>query len=150
MAYDLFQRELRKVVDEQVFPVEFRASPIAELLTSTIDALDMDAMEARLSFVTDERFLHGGGVVQGGIVAGMLDFTMAVLLLADLDEGYSIGTTNLNVEFLRPAPAGVYVGTARVIRKGRTISFSHADLHDEAGKHIASASATNVIIPMNK
>ena len=150
MSVDAFQAELSKLRQLNRFPVDFRAAPIAELLSSRIEQLDIATGAATMTFVADERFVHGGGVVQGGIIATMMDFCIAVILLAGIEPGESIGTTNLNVEYHRPALPGTFRAHGRVTKKGRTISFAQCELYDMAGKQVAAAGATNMLIQMDK
>lgn len=150
MAFDSLQKELQRLLQKNEFPVDLSTAPIAELLSARIEKLDADGGLAQLSFIADERFIHGGGVVQGGILGSMMDMAMAAVILAGLSDGWSIATTNLNIEFLRPAKAGSYVATASVVRKGRSVFFTRADLLGADGKQCASAGATNVLIKAMK
>lgn len=72
----------------------------------------------------------------------MLDDTLGPALVAGLDPGDFAPTTDLHVQFLRPAKPGRLLGRGRVVRRGRDIGFLGGELLDEDGAIVAVATAT--------
>ena len=72
----------------------------------------------------------------------MLDDTLGPALVATLGPGEFAPTTDLHVQFIRPARPGRLVGRGRVVRKGKDVGFLSGDLVDETGAIVATATAT--------
>ena len=120
--------------------------PLAESLKGSILALDHEAGTALVAFEPDERFLQGAGVIQGGIVAAMLDFACAVAAFGRLKAGKSFGTVSLQTSFLKPCLPGRHLASARLTRIGGRVIFADAELRrDGAEDLIATASAVMAI-----
>ncbi len=90
-------------------------------------------------FRSQPRLTIPGGIVQGGIVASMLDMGMA--FAAD-----RISTVTLHVDYLRPAVGPVLTVTADVTRRGSRIVFIEAVMVDQDGRVIAKGRQTAVPI----
>lgn len=101
--------------------------------------------EITATFEIGEQFLNPVGIVQGGILAAMLDDTMGPALAATLGAGEFAPTLNLNVSFVRPAAAGSFTGKGRVVARGGRICHLQGELFDEAGTLVATASATAMV-----
>jgi uncharacterized protein (TIGR00369 family) len=86
-----------------------------------------------------------GGVIQGGFVAAMLDDTMGPALVATLGVGQFAPTTDLHVQFLRPARPGRLIGRGRVVRSGKDAAFLAGELADDSGQIVAVATAAAAI-----
>ena len=118
-----------------------------ETLKHWLVSFDPTLGKIACAFTVTDKYIHGGGVVQGGIIASMLDFAMAMLSLAVVEDGYLVATTDLHTQFLKPAMPGTFIATATFTRKGRSAHFSKADIADAYNKLIATAIATNMILP---
>lgn len=118
------------------------APPAAELLGWKLVEVDPDEGTIELTFTASEQFLNPVGVIQGGFLAAMLDDTLGPALVATLGEGEFAPTTDLHVQFLRPARPGQLTGRGRIVRKGRDVAFMAGELLDEAGAIVATATAT--------
>jgi uncharacterized protein (TIGR00369 family) len=119
-------------------------SPIGEHLGLRVLAVDPEAGTVEVSFEAREEFLNFSGVVQGGIVAAMLDATMGPVLRATAEPGEVNLTADLQVRCFASARLGTLVGRGRIDRRGRSIVFVSAELYDEAGVLLASATSTCV------
>lgn len=95
-----------------------------------------------VAFTATEAFLNPAGVIQGGFLAAMLDDTLGPALVAGLSSGDFAPTTDLHVQFLRPARPGRLIGRGRVLRRGRDVAFLAGELIDEDGAVVAVASST--------
>jgi len=124
--------------------MEGRATPppAAVLLGWELVAVDPEAGTIEMAFQATEQFLNPFGMVQGGLLAAMLDDTLGPALVATLGPGESAPTTDLHVQFLRPARPGRLVGRGRIVRKGRDVGFMAGELLDAAGEVVAVATAT--------
>jgi uncharacterized protein (TIGR00369 family) len=124
--------------------MEGRAAPppAGVLLGWELVAVDPDAGTIEMSFTATEHFLNPFGAVQGGLLAAMLDDTLGPALVATLGPGESAPTTDLHVQFLRPARPGRLVGRGRIVRKGRDVGFMAGELVDDSGEVVAVATAT--------
>ncbi len=116
--------------------------PAAATLGWELVAVDPDAGTIEVAFQAPEGFLNPFGMIQGGFLAAMLDDTLGPALVATLGPGASAPTTDLHVQFLRPARPGRLVGKGRVVRQGRDVGFLAGELYDEAGEVVATATAT--------
>jgi len=95
-----------------------------------------------VAFTATEAFVNPAGVIQGGFLAAMLDDTLGPALVAGLAPGDFAPTTDLHVQFLRPARPGRLLGRGRVVRRGRDVAFLAGELVDEKGAIVAVATAT--------
>jgi len=131
--------------------MEGRAAPppAAVLLGFELIAVDPDAGTIEVAFIATEAFLNPVGTVQGGILSAMLDDTLGPALVATLGPGEFAPTSDLHVQFLRPARPGRLVGRGRVVRRGRDVAFMAGELVDESGELIAVATATAQIRKMS-
>jgi uncharacterized protein (TIGR00369 family) len=116
--------------------------PAAVLLGWELVAVDPDAGTIEVAFAASDQFLNPAGVIQGGFVAAMLDDTLGPALVATLGPGQFAPTTDLHVQFLRPARPGRLTGRGRVVRRGRDVAFLAGELVDDSGQVVAVATAT--------
>jgi uncharacterized protein (TIGR00369 family) len=127
--------------------MEGRAAPppAAVLLGWELLAVDPDEGTIEVAFTATEQFVNPVGVIQGGFLAAMLDDTLGPALVATLDPGEFAPTTNLHVQFLRPARPGRLVGRGRIVRRASGVGFLAGELVDDAGEVVATATATAVV-----
>lgn len=116
--------------------------PAGVLLGWRLVAVDPDAGTIEVTFEATERFLNPAGVVQGGLLAAMLDDTLGPALVATLGPGQFAPTTDLHVQFLRPARPGRLTGRGRVVKRGREVAFLAGELAGEDRRVVATATAT--------
>jgi uncharacterized protein (TIGR00369 family) len=123
-------------------PLPITSNPLASALGGELLELDADAGTAVLAFRPPQSFSQGAGVLQGGIVATLLDFAMAFAVHAVLaTRARAFATANLSVSLLRPAHPGRYLARGRVVRAGRTLLFAEATLVAQDGGIVATATA---------
>jgi uncharacterized protein (TIGR00369 family) len=119
--------------------------PVAKLLGFRLIEIDPDRGTIEVAFTATEQFLNPAGTVQGGMLAAMLDDTLGPALVATLGDGEWAPTTDLHVQFLRPAAPGELRGRGRVVRRGKDVAFLAGELRDGDGELVATATATAAI-----
>ncbi len=124
-------------------PAAITSNPLAQDLGGELLELDTEGGAAVLAFAPPPRFAQGAQVLQGGIVATLLDFAMAFAAHATLAAAERpFSTATLNVSLLRPAPPGRYLARGRIVRAGRSLLFADAALTAATdGRTVATASA---------
>lgn len=88
------------------------------------------------------------GIMHGGascVLAETLGSCLSVLNV-DIEKFAPVGT-NINSNHLRSKKAGIVTGTAKFIRKGKTMHVSEIEIRDENGELINHTTMTNTIIP---
>ena len=116
--------------------------PAATLLGWDLVAVNPEAGTIEVGFTATEQFLNSVGVIQGGLLAAMLDDTLGPALVATLGPGQFAPTADLHVQFLRPAQPGRLTGCGRVVRRGKDIAFLAGELVNDSGQIVAAATAT--------
>ncbi len=99
--------------------------------------VDLSAPDVVRVYIDPVRPHHRGGLgseaVNGTVIAGAFDLTIG--LVGHFHTlGRRSGTAQLNVHFLRPVLGDRFEVLGRVVRAGRSLVFTAADLHDENGK----------------
>jgi uncharacterized protein (TIGR00369 family) len=119
--------------------------PAAELLGWKLVEINPDEGTIEVAFTATEKFLNPAGTIQGGFLAAMLDDTLGPALVQTLGDGEWAPTTDLHVQFLKPAKPGELRGSARIVRRGRDVAFLAGELRDAEGGLVATATATAAI-----
>jgi len=129
---------LRSFIGE---PLSIDSNPLAAALRTRLLALDGTSGTVRLDFEPGSQFLQGRGVVQGGIVATMLDFAAAFAGLATLAEGQTAATASIAINFHSAVRAGRLIAIGSVERAGKRLIFTRALLQTEDGRTCAAGNA---------
>jgi uncharacterized protein (TIGR00369 family) len=114
----------------------------AETLGWELVSISPEKGTIEVAFTATEAFVNPAGFIQGGFLAAMLDDTMGPALVACLEPGDFAPTTDLHVQFVRPARPGRLTGRGRVVRRGRDVGFLAGELLDAHGAVVAVATAT--------
>ncbi len=125
-------------------PRPFDANPLACSLRMRLLSADAHEGTVTLGFEPGAQFLQGNGAVQGGIVASMLDFALALAVLTRLELGHTHATASFSVNLLRPVRAESYLAHGRLQRMGTRLAFAQASLAYESSGEVA-ATATGVM-----
>ena len=123
-----------------VLPHVVDSNALARWLGTRLMSIDAAGRGLMLGFDPSSEVCQGGGVVQGGIVATMLDFALAFAVLLQLDAGRGTATSMLNIGFMRATRLGPLQAQARVQRLGASLAHASADLYQD-GQQVAAASA---------
>ena len=84
-----------------------------------------------------------GGIVSGQALAALADTSMVLAAVGHAGHFKPFATTDLHTQFLRPGSGSAILCTAQVVRAGRALVFSRADMSEEdSGKMVATATAT--------
>jgi uncharacterized protein (TIGR00369 family) len=123
-------------------PLTLTSNPLAAALGGTLLEIDSAAGSAVLAFEPTGQFLQGAGVLQGGVLAAMLDFAMAFAAHGALAEERPFATATLTVHLLRPSAAAPLLARGSIRQLGRRVIFADGELRTrEAALAIATASA---------
>ena len=142
---------IRRFADsDQREPFLLSGSPLAVSLGASILKVDKANRRISVRFTPGEQYLQGRGVLQGGAIATMLDFSMAFICIATIPDGHANATASLNIAYLRPAVPGVFICDADIERLGRTLAFTRASVRPENGDAVASATAVFSIFAVEK
>jgi len=76
-------------------------------------------------------------------LAALADTSMVLAAIAQEDALRLFATTDLHTQFLRPGVGRAILCRAQVVRAGKALVFTRADMHEEdSGKLVATATAT--------
>ena len=100
--------------------------------------------EARLELDVDERHLNPAGTVHGGMLATLVDLTMGAAVRSAVGDEVP-ATSQLAVTYLRPGSTGRLVVTAKVRKRGQSITVCEADVEQD-GTSLVDALATFALI----
>jgi uncharacterized protein (TIGR00369 family) len=96
----------------------------------------------------DESAYNPIGVVHGGLVCTLADTVAGCAVHTTLDAGVAYTSIDLNVSYLRPVTkdSGVLRATGRVTKPGRRVAFSTAEIADQSGKIVATATSSLLVM----
>jgi uncharacterized protein (TIGR00369 family) len=96
----------------------------------------------------DESAYNPIGVVHGGLVCTLADTVAACAVQTTLDAGVGYTSIDLNVSYLRPVTthSGLLRATGQVTKPGRRVAYSTAEIVDSAGKVVAIATSSCLVM----
>ncbi len=108
-----------------------------------VEVLEAAEGRAVLRLPRDPLLLRPGDTVSGPALMGLADMAMWAALLSLTEGSDDSLTANLAITFLRPAGAGPVLAEARVIRRGRTLSYGEVLLRAEGAAEPAAHVTTS-------
>jgi uncharacterized protein (TIGR00369 family) len=130
-------------VDLETLRALFRKAPF--MVDLGVEPTDVAEGRVQTTLQLAPRHLQHTGQVHAGVMVSMADHSMGMAAQTLAAEGHAVITAELSTSLLRAASGERLVCEARVIKPGRSISFTEADVYCEsAGQrvHVARASAT--------
>ena len=117
-------------------------SPHARALGITIEEIEADRAVLAMPFKED--LVTMGDVVHGGAISSLIDTaaTVAAWATDEVPESPSGATVALSLNFISAARACDLRAEARVVRRGRKLSFCEVDARDPEGTLVANGIAT--------
>jgi uncharacterized protein (TIGR00369 family) len=112
-----------------------------------IDLVRVGGGEAELTMDLEEHHFNPQGIVHGGIIAALADTSIGLALRSALVPGSTHRTAQLNVHFLAKGEGSRLVGRGRTLHMGSRMGYGEGEVLDRAGKLLARATATFIILP---
>ena len=97
------------------------------------------------------RWQSGAGVFLAGALAFVADMPLGQAVFTAVPPGFGITTSELSINFLRPATirSQTIIARGRLIHSSRTLGLSEAQLEDGRGRLLAHATSRCVIVPVD-
>jgi uncharacterized protein (TIGR00369 family) len=105
---------------------------------------DADDGTARLVLDVEDRHLNPAGAVHGGLLATLVDTTMGAAVKSAVEDE-APATSQLTVTYLRPGKPGRLEVSARVGKRGDSLTVCEADVEQD-GKTLVHALATFALV----
>lgn len=99
---------------------------------------------ARMTMPFREENLQADGLMHGGAIATLIDTVVVPAIGTGLPKGALWSTIELHVQYHRPLLSDA-VAEGWIVRRGRSIAFTRAEVVDAEGRLIASGTATYMV-----
>jgi acyl-CoA thioesterase len=119
--------------------------PLAEQLHITNDGSRDGHAVYRLDVVP--ALLNPHGVLHGGAVYVMVDYSMGSATMSVLPAGDVCATIEIKISYLASVREGTLTAETAIIKQGRRVVFLESKVTDDAGKLVAAATGSFAIIP---
>ncbi len=110
-----------------------------------VEPVDLGDGKTRLRVETGPEHANNFGIVHGGLLCTMLDIAMGTA--ARQVAGDTVMTLDMQVSFLAPG-RGTLIATGNVVRAGRSIIFTEAEVRTETQELVAKS--TGIFKPVRR
>ena len=114
--------------------------PYLQHLKVQTDALGEGS--ARLSLPIEREFTNSLGTAHGGVIMSLLDVAVCTAARTLHPDSVGVITIDMSVSFTGGASGKRLLAEARVLKDGRSMSFTEAEAKNEDGSLVAKAIAT--------
>jgi uncharacterized protein (TIGR00369 family) len=118
--------------------------PIAQLIG--FELIEYEKGRTKIAFESGPQHANPMGTLHGGILCDVADAAMGTAVATTLNEGETLTTIELKINFLKPVWSAKLTAKGTVVRRGRTICLVECDVTDEKGSLVARASSTCMIL----
>lgn len=132
---------LQAMIDGEIPP-----PPISRLMGFTL----VEVGEGYAEFACEPAEFHYNpiGAVHGGLACTLLDSALGCAGHTTLPAGVGYTSVDLNVRYLRPIThaSGLLRAKGRVVKPGRRVIFTEGEVTDAAGRVVASATSSLLVL----
>jgi uncharacterized protein (TIGR00369 family) len=118
-----------------------------------VEVLDVSAGRIRTALVPGKRHQQHTGYVHAGVMASLADHSMGSAAQTLAPQAHWALTAELKTSQLRPGRGERLVCDAWVLKPGRTLSFTEAEVWAEQGSErvlVMKASGTMALVPQDR
>ena len=141
MAAEKIRRTHARLLDHYREAVQTKRSPFPYGDTIGFLLTEVEPGRAVIELNCTRRHWNTMGTVHGGVHCSVADTAMGIAHGSLAATGEIATTVDLQIHFLRPMREGLMRAEAKVVKRGRTLSFVECDVRDGAGNLIARASS---------
>ncbi len=118
--------------------------PIAEFLHIT----NAGATDGRATYYLDvaPEILNPHGVLHGGAVYVMVDYSMGNATMSTLPPGEICATIEIKISYLASVRSGRLTCATQIIKRGRSVVFLESHVTDDTGKLVAAATGSFAVV----
>lgn len=111
--------------------------------------IDLNTKDGTIEFEFDieKKFCNPTGDVQGGLLSGMIDDTMALAFIFKTQFTKRPPTIEIKTNFLYPTRVGKAYGYGRIVKSGKNLVFLEGHLKQN-DRIVVTATSTGVIVDM--
>ena len=129
----------------------FARQPMMELVGASLTRVEPGEVEIEVAFRRE--LTQQQGLLHAGVTTTAVDTACGYAALSLMPPGSEVVSVNINVSLLAPAVGGDLVARGRVVRSGRTITFTEGSAwiraHDGSEKQVASMTATMMRVELD-
>jgi uncharacterized protein (TIGR00369 family) len=123
----------------------------ANLGARVIEASDGRALiEGRLTAEAHGFATTRGTIIHGGAIAALADCALATAGSLLAGPGRAATTSDLKVDFFRPARPGRFLARAEVRHRARRLAYCQASIEQEDGTVVAEGRAVMAYVDLNR
>ncbi len=93
-----------------------------------------------------EEFSNSDGYLHGGVTAALVDGALGIAIQKKYGPERRGTTTEMKINYLRPAHSGELTARARIIKAGRTLVVGEVNVFDHDRRHIAVGLLTYMLL----
>ena len=138
---------MSKISDQEILELYNKNESFTSLYDMKCIALNTEEGTAEFLFDIDKKFCNPTGDVQGGLLSGMIDDTMALAFIMKTHFTKRPPTIEMKTNFLYPTRPGKAQGYGKIVKAGKNLVFLEGKLVQN-GKTVVTASSTGVIVDM--
>jgi uncharacterized protein (TIGR00369 family) len=114
--------------------------PIAQLIGFKLTSVTCG--RAVIEFQAGEQHTNPMGILHGGVFCDIADAAMGIAYASTLEEGETLATLELKINFLKPIWQAKLRAIGKVVHQGHTVGLVECNILDEQDYLIARASCT--------
>ena len=100
---------------------------------------------SKMELTVDRAWANPNGVLHGGMVYTLIDYSMGGSLQPNLPDGDFCTTIEMKVSYLLAVREGVLTAETLVLKEGRNVAFMESKVTDEKGRLVATATGSMFI-----
>jgi acyl-CoA thioesterase len=119
--------------------------PLAEMLHITNEGVADGRARYRLH--VSPEMLNPHGVLHGGAVYVMVDYSMGGATMSVLPPDQICATIEIKISYLARVRSGTLTAETSIVKQGRRVVFLESKVTDEAGQTVAAATGSFAVMP---
>lgn len=127
-----------------------RPSGASAILGLELLEIDKEANRVKIAFHASDDICNKWGGIHGGMVAAMLDDLNSIAVGLTLEWGQISPTLEMKASYVAAARPGTLIGEGWIVKRGKSVAFTEAELRDDKGTLLATSSSTASFVTLKK
>ena len=121
-------------------PADQSVGPLGDTLGIVGELLEPGHSRMRLD--VNAAWLNPNGVLHGGVIYTMVDYSMGGTVQRGLPENEYTATIEIKINYLGMVREGTLIAESHVVKQGRNVAFTESKVTDDQQRLVATASGS--------